>query len=410
MPSGFFLGGYEEGARARAAADLAEKQQADTAALAERVQSFQESEAVRTRATAFYNESIKQVHDVVSAAVAAGRDPRTIMQSVQPLIDNANRFAPAAGVPTGQADRVAAGLLGVPGTVEKGAVEGAASGAKAGAEAKTVDTLAGGRPVPVSPIAAGVVEPPLTFDQRYNAFRGGPTMLGAPPAATDPTMQIRPVSPGGQPLAPAKPSAVPAAPAPAPAPAAAKPPSPGAGAPIDRTSIAYPFETKDKKLQYGSQLAEKYQDATKNHRQVDDYYQRIKTAYDTTSKGKGVSDTAMIFSFIKMLDPTSTVSPGEQESMKNLGSYLENLKLKYFDKVTNSIVLPKSVRDDVYRQATEIADRVADKRKQYDDFYVRQAKKAIIDPRVVVPDYKGPKSDFENVVPDTGIGWSVIGR
>lgn len=91
-----------------------------------------------------------------------------------------------------------------------------------------------------------------------------------------------------------------------------------------------------------SKLADDFEKASGQFSVVRDAYGRIQAA----QQGTGISDTALIFSYMKLLDPGSVVREGEFATVANAGSIPQNI-LNAYNKAMSGEKLPDGIRKDI---------------------------------------------------------------
>lgn len=105
----------------------------------------------------------------------------------------------------------------------------------------------------------------------------------------------------------------------------------------------------------------------KNYQIVRDNYERIRQG---AQLGTGSGDLAIVFGYMKMLDPTSVVREGEQASAMNAGGVPANVRNLY-NRVINGDKLDGSVRDQFVTSASTIygesAKNLGDLNQRYSD-------------------------------------------
>lgn len=176
-------------------------------------------------------------------------------------------------------------------------------------------------------------------------------------------------------------------------------------------------EDKKRKIEIGLKIADNYARDSKQFNTISEYYDRIKSSSNSPAGNIG-----LIFSFIKMLDPTSTVSPGEQATARNTATVPEQVRMIYnkmlgdweykggqwVQKKENvEFLLTKEQVADFKNEAKIHFDNARRRQDQVDASYVEMAKRAKTDPAFVVPGYTGPKTDFPMETP-SGIGFKVV--
>lgn len=108
-------------------------------------------------------------------------------------------------------------------------------------------------------------------------------------------------------------------------------------------------------------------------------YQRLKTS----NSPDGASDIALIFSFMKMLDPASTVREGEFATLQNAGSIPERIVAQY-NAAREGTFLTPALRQQYLAQADKLAEPMRVILKASIDEYTAIAKRKNADPRDIV--------------------------
>ena len=104
-------------------------------------------------------------------------------------------------------------------------------------------------------------------------------------------------------------------------------------------------------------------------------------------------DIALIFSFMKVLDPTSVVREGEFATAQRYTGLLDSLGVK-FDKVVNGNLLSDTQRTNILNS---LKGRYTTAEKNFDQVYTQYTNRAEqyrIDPEDVVIDYRDPVSSY----------------
>ena len=128
----------------------------------------------------------------------------------------------------------------------------------------------------------------------------------------------------------------------------------------------------------------------KDFNQISAAYKKIQTTSET-----GAGDMSLIFGYMKLLDPNSTVREGEYATAQNAGSVPQNLIAAY-----NKAISGEKLAPDVRKQFRDESTKVYNAQKsEYDRFaayYVRLAKQRGLNPADVVLGYEEPTT------PDAG--------
>lgn len=98
-------------------------------------------------------------------------------------------------------------------------------------------------------------------------------------------------------------------------------------------------------------LRNEFANSTKSYRSVRDSYNRINAA--ATSPESGVSDIAIVYGYMKMLDPESVVREGEFATAENAGGIPDKVRVMY-NKVVNGERLSSDVRGQMVDMAKTI--------------------------------------------------------
>lgn len=101
------------------------------------------------------------------------------------------------------------------------------------------------------------------------------------------------------------------------------------------------YNLSEAQANIASKLADDFEKASGQFSVVRDAYGRIQAA----QQGNGISDTALIFSYMKLLDPGSVVREGEFATVENAGSIPENI-LNAYNKARNGQKIG-ALRDDI---------------------------------------------------------------
>ena len=110
----------------------------------------------------------------------------------------------------------------------------------------------------------------------------------------------------------------------------------------------------------------------------------------------GEGDIAAIFSFMKALDPTSTVREGEQATTQNSAGALQGLWNTY-NQVLSGQRLAGPQRQNFLNVAGNWLAQARDRQLTFEQQHTRQAELAEVDPARVVPDLIGKYRDWSPV-------------
>lgn len=120
---------------------------------------------------------------------------------------------------------------------------------------------------------------------------------------------------------------------------------------------------------------------TANERAVAQAYQAVQAA-DQSPAG----DIALVYGFMKMVDPTSAVREGEFATAQNAGSVPERVRAMY-NRALKGERLTDTVRADFVRQATNRARQSRQSLLKVIEDYQRRAKRIAVDPQDAAYDY-----------------------
>jgi hypothetical protein len=119
-------------------------------------------------------------------------------------------------------------------------------------------------------------------------------------------------------------------------------------------------------------------------------YNNIKSSSET---GSAQSDQVMIYSFMKMLDPTSAVLPGEYKSAKDAAGISEKVGTTLAGWQDGQLLSPEQRRG-ILEEARKMHDKQVANQIAYDNTIMDEAKARGLDPKRVVRDpYKIHEQD-----------------
>lgn len=139
-------------------------------------------------------------------------------------------------------------------------------------------------------------------------------------------------------------------------------------------------------------LRKQYDDLAKDFGDQAQSYERMKTlGADPT----GINDVALIFAYMKLLDPRSVVREGEFETARKTGGITDTVWAQ-FQKVKDGRILSDDVRANMLRSSGAMFDSVLEENKRTREFYKNLAEQAGLDPARVLtpftnPDYYTPE-------------------
>lgn len=141
---------------------------------------------------------------------------------------------------------------------------------------------------------------------------------------------------------------------------------------------------------------------SKDMREVASAYEKIKAAAKVPS---AAGDMSLIYGFMKMEDPESSVKEGEFASAANSGS-ISDKAIAAYNKVLSGQRLSPEQRADFLKQSGNMFNAQVTAYKRNIDFYETLAKKKNIDPSLLGPTYNpvqlGPSDSAGSVVVSKG--------
>ena len=149
---------------------------------------------------------------------------------------------------------------------------------------------------------------------------------------------------------------------------------PDYGAEVEKGKTAFTQE---------NQLREQYNSQTKTFRDVRDAYGRI---VKSVEKPSAAGDLALIFNYMKMLDPGSTVREGEFANAQNSGGVPDIVRAQY-NKIMSGERLSDTMRTDFYDRSTMLFETANDQYGQTKSEFDRIATGYGLDPRKITIDF-----------------------
>lgn len=116
------------------------------------------------------------------------------------------------------------------------------------------------------------------------------------------------------------------------------------------------------------------------------FYQRLKTV---GSDATGASDLALVFSFMKVLDPTSAVREGEYANAQNTAGIPGKIVAQY-NKVLEGAFLSPRQRTEFIKSADKIYSTAYKRQEAIKKDYTGKATRAGMNPQDVIVDYGAP--------------------
>lgn len=147
-----------------------------------------------------------------------------------------------------------------------------------------------------------------------------------------------------------------------------------------------------------SKLRKEFLDQTKTFREVRDSYARINaSAKDPSAAG----DLALIFNYMKMLDPGSVVREGEFATAQNAAGVPDRIVAKYNQVISGERLAPDT-RADFVNRAKELFGRQNSQTKKTRSEYERLAKSYGLEPSMVIVDIEDPMDVPAAAAPASG--------
>lgn len=129
-------------------------------------------------------------------------------------------------------------------------------------------------------------------------------------------------------------------------------------------------------------LRGEYLKGSQDFMSVRDSYSRIQAA---AQEHTGASDLAMVYSYMKMLDPGSAVREGEFANAENAGGVPSQI-VSLYNKVIGGGRLPEFMRQQFVQQATRQYQAAMERQKNYTNTYTGLSKNYGFDPAHITPD------------------------
>jgi hypothetical protein len=148
------------------------------------------------------------------------------------------------------------------------------------------------------------------------------------------------------------------------------------------------------------ELRQEYLGLTKDYKIIQSAWRGIRSAGERkeTDKPSPASDMALIFGFMKLLDPTSTVREGEYASAQNTTG-VPGRVINAFNNAKDGIILNQDQRQDFLNQAKKQYESRLGEYSGLKTMYTKLAKRKGFDPENVVLEFNIPEeavSDEEN--------------
>jgi hypothetical protein len=149
------------------------------------------------------------------------------------------------------------------------------------------------------------------------------------------------------------------------------------------------------------ELRQEYLGLTKDYKTIQSAWRSIRSAGERkeTDPPSPASDMALIFGFMKLLDPTSTVREGEYATAQN-ATGIPGRVANAYNKAIDGVILNIDQRNDFLGQSKKQYDARLGEYKELKTTYTKLAKRKGFDPENVVLEFNIPEetaSDKENL-------------
>jgi hypothetical protein len=154
--------------------------------------------------------------------------------------------------------------------------------------------------------------------------------------------------------------------------------------PTQRMAFGKPYKSGQKGPDLAGGLRKEFTNQTKDFVKVRDAYRRIEaSATDPSPAG----DLALIFNYMKVLDPGSTVREGEFATAQNAAGVPTRV-INTYNRVMSGERLAPEQRNDFVGRAQGLYQAQEGGLAQLEDQYTRLAQSAGVDPQDVIVDYR----------------------
>jgi hypothetical protein len=158
-----------------------------------------------------------------------------------------------------------------------------------------------------------------------------------------------------------------------------------------------PAETDKTRFDQATKLRTEVEKFTDEFRKVEDPYDRVNSIVGGAGKKDASADIALVYSFMKMLDPGSVVRETEFATAQNAAGVPEQLRNQYNKVLSGEFLSPEQVKS-FKNQAEKIYKGAESRQKKRESQYTGLAKKYGIDPTEVIirspAQYDNPPANF----------------
>lgn len=153
----------------------------------------------------------------------------------------------------------------------------------------------------------------------------------------------------------------------------------------------------DKRIQYEGQMRDDFSALSKDFVAAKHGYERVRSAYDNPQTEAGISDIALVFGYMKTLDPNSTVREGEAASVREAQGVPSQV-LNLYNRLVSGASLSQEARDGIVNLSEKF---YAKWQKQHDTLVQRFtdiAKRSGLDPQNIVLDFGTVEPSADEVI------------
>lgn len=165
------------------------------------------------------------------------------------------------------------------------------------------------------------------------------------------------------------------------------------------------FETPKDRVEFEQKLRKEYTQASSTFQEVRDAAARVEASAQNAS---AAGDLALIFNYMKILDPGSVVREGEFATAAASGSYGERMQ-GLVNRVMTGQRLTEEIRQDFLTRARQLYDAQSNQFGKLTDQYKSIAGSAGLEPEGVILDYTPAPGNFPEL-DAAGGGGSASGR
>lgn len=148
-------------------------------------------------------------------------------------------------------------------------------------------------------------------------------------------------------------------------------------------------DSADKRPTIANQLRQDFLTVSKSFKDVKEGYSRI---VESAKNPSAAGDLSMIFSYMKILDPTSVVREGEQATAANARGVPEAVK-SWYNRVLSGEKLSEDQRADFLNRAGMLYKSAESQQEQIEGQFEAMARRQMINPDDVVVRYRHGKSN-----------------